>query len=204
MILTISSPTSAVTSSDPLNSMAASIARRRARAGRNVLFIYKKTATQRNGQQPDMAATDSWLATAIKTGAELREVAAEDIAAELALAKIQYHDIVVDMPKLEDASSLYVLATAQLAVFAIQTSQWHTDRQLLSTIHAARTWNPDLPALLLVDDMQGAAGQGLLSTFSEQLGNVRFLQLSANRVDDASVGALYHSIYAGCAAAVCA
>ncbi|AMO99440.1 hypothetical protein CAter282_1556 [Collimonas arenae] len=203
MILTISSRTSTVGPSDPLNSLAASIARRRARAGRDVLFIYKKTAAPQNGQQPDIAAADGWVATAIKTAAELREVGAADIAAELASASMQYHDVIVDMPKLEDASSLYVLATAQLAIFSIQASQWHTDRHLLSTVHAARTWNPDLPVLLLVDDMQSAAGQALVSTLSERIENIRFLQMSASRTDNTSVGSLYHAIYAGCAA-VCA
>ncbi|WP_395826620.1 hypothetical protein [Collimonas sp.] len=201
MILTLSSQTPSAAPSDPFNSVAALIARHRARAGRDVLFICKNTSTLRNNRQQDTDAPDNWLTKAIKTGAELREVAATEIAAELESTQTCYHDIIVDMPQLEDDTSLAVLAAAQLAVLAIQCSQPHLDWQLLPSIQAARNGNPDLPLLLLIDDMYGPTGQALISMISERIGNVRFLQLSANLRSDASIGALHHSVYAGCAAA---
>jgi hypothetical protein len=189
MILTIASQELSATS-DLADSMAAAIARRRARAGRNVLLIYKTTV-----------ATDGWLATAIKSGAETREIPAMNIANELASAKMEYHDIVISMPQLEDAGSLYALATAELAVFAIQADQWRSDRNLISSIHAARTRNPELPVLLLIDNLQGTAGRAIMAALSAQIANVRFLHLSAKKRDEISVGALYQAIYAHCAAA---
>lgn len=188
MILTIASQELSATS-DIADSMAASIARRRARAGRNVLLIDKTTA-----------ATDGWLATAIKSGAEIREIPAVNIANELASAKMQYHDIVISIPKLEDASSLYTLATAELAVFTIQADQWQSDRNLISSIHAARTWNPELPVLLLIDNLQGTAGRAIMATLSTQIANIRFMHLSAKKRDETSIGSLYQAIYAHCAA----
>jgi len=191
MILTMASQELSATSaaSDIPDSMAASIARRRARAGRNVLLIYKTAV-----------ATDSWLATAIKSGAEIREIPAVNIANELASAKTQYHDIVINMPKLEDASSLYALAAADLAAFAIQADQWQSDRILISSIHAARTWNPELPVLLLIDNLQGTTGRAIMATLSAQIANIRFMHLSAKKRDETSISTLYQGIYAHCAA----
>lgn len=184
MILTIASEHVPSVSTDIAASLAAAIARRRARAGRNVLLVY---------QNPKMPQA-GWLATAIKTGAEIRSIAAKDIGAELAASKSSYHDILVHLPKRDDDGSRGALAHADLALFAIGAEDSQADGLL-----AASALRPDLPLVALIDD--SAAGQQLMSTLSSSIDGLRFLHLSATKRDDASLGALYQALYGHCCSA---
>lgn len=189
MILTIASEHVSTVASDIAASLAAAIARRRARAGRNVLLVY---------QNPKMPQA-GWLATAIKTGAEIRAIAAKDIGAELAAAKSSYHDILVHLPKHDDAGSRAALAQADLALFAIAAEDSQADGALIASMQAASVLRPGLPLVALIDD--SPAGQHVMSTLSAAIGSLRFLHLSATKRDDASLGALYQALYGHCCSA---
>jgi hypothetical protein len=189
MILTISSEHVAAVSTDIAASLAAAIARRRARAGRNVLLVY---------QNPKMPQA-GWLATAIKTGAEIRGIAAKDIGAELAAAKSSYHDILVHLPKHDDAGARGALANADLALFAIAAEDWQADGPLTASMQAASVLKPGLPVVALIDD--SAAGQHVMSRLSARVVGLRFLHLSATKRDDVSLGALYQALYGHCCSA---
>lgn len=189
MILTIASEHVPAASSDIAASLAAAIARRRARAGRNVLLVY---------QNPKMPQA-GWLATEIKTGAEIRGIAAKDVGAELAAAKSSYHDILVHLPKHDDAGSRGALANADLALFAIAAEAWQADGALAASLQAASALKPGLPVVALIDD--SPAGQQLMATLSASIGGLRFLHLSATKRDDVSVGALYQALYGHCCSA---
>ncbi|MEO6920663.1 MAG: hypothetical protein ABI171_16910 [Collimonas sp.] len=194
MILTIASEHVLTASSAIADSMATALARRRARAGRNVLLVYQNPATV---QTPDAAA--GWLATEIKTGAEIRTIAANDIGAELASAKTRYHDILVHLPKHTDASSHTVLANADLALFAIPADESQADAQLAASVHAVSVRNTGLQLLVLIDD--NAAGRSIMSSLARKIAHIRFSNLSAQRRDEVTISALYHVIYANCMAA---
>jgi len=189
MILTIASEHVPAATTDIAASLAAAIARRRARAGRNVLLVY---------QNPKMPQA-GWLATAIKTGAEIRGIAAKDVGAELAAAKSSYHDILVHLPKRDDAGSRGALANADLALFAIAADDWQADGPLAASMQAAGALKPGLPLVALIDD--SAAGQQLMATLAAGIGGLRFLHLSATKRDDVSVGALYQALYGHCCSA---
>lgn len=210
MILTIAShetalPLSAATGTGyavESGSVALSLARRRANAGRNVLLISQNTMEKQANQHTKARMVEhAWLATAIKSGAKGRKLAVEEIADELACARDLYHDVVIDMPKLQHADSLYVLAATGLAVFAVQTATWDTDQQkrLVQRISAARSWNPSLPVLVIADDVDSLAGQAIISGLAEKVGNIRFIHLNLQPLlepNDASLAALYRAIYA--------
>ncbi|AMP04097.1 hypothetical protein [Collimonas pratensis] len=189
MILTIASEHASTVATDIAASLAAAIARRRARAGRNVLLVYQNPKLPQAG----------WLATAIKTGAEIRGIAAKDIGAELAAAKSSYHDILVHLPKHDDAGARGALAQADLALFAITAENWQTDGPLAASMRAASILKPGLPLVALIDD--SAAGQHVMSILSASIGGLRFLHLSATKRDDVSVGALYQALYGHCCSA---
>ena len=189
MILTIASEHVPSVSTDIATSLAAAIARRRARAGRNVLLVY---------QNPKMPQA-GWLATAIKTGAEIRSIAAKDIGAELAAAKSSYHDILVHLPKYDDAGSRGALANADLALFAVTAEDSQADGLLAASMQAASTLRPGLPLVALIDD--SPAGQQVMSALSASIASLRFLHLSATKRDDASLGALYQALYGHCCSA---
>ncbi|AIY40903.1 hypothetical protein LT85_1745 [Collimonas arenae] len=193
MILTIASEHVATTSSDIADSLAASLARRRARAGRNVLLVYQNPA-----MTPKQDTTTDWLATEIKTGAEIRTITVNDIGVELAAAKSRYHDILVHLPKRPDAGSHTVLAGADLALFAIPADESHGDSQLTASVYAASIRNPALQLLVLTED--NAAGRSIMSALAKKIAHIRFSNLSAKRRDDVTISALYHVIYANCAA----
>ncbi len=208
MILTITSqeiPVGALGesgSTGPTGSIAASLARRRANAGRNVLLLCQKTAERQPNQYSKAQNDDAWLATEIKAGAITRKLAAEAIANELASARDLYHDIVIDMPRLQHTDSLYVLAATGLAVFSIRAATWNQDRQkrLVQRIGAARSWNPALPVLVIVDDIDSLAGQTIISSLAAKVRNIRFIHLQTGqqtkKSDDLPVSALYKAIYA--------
>ncbi len=203
MILTIASqefPTGAPGesgSTGSAGSIAASLARRRANAGRNVLLLSQKTTEKQPNQHSKAQNDDAWLATEIKAGAKTRKLAAEAIAIELASARNLYHDIVIDMPKLQHADSLYVLAATGLAVFSIRAATWNQDRQkrLVQRIGAARSWNPTLPVLVIVDEIDSLAAQAIISKLAEKVPQIRFIHLSAIQSGEAPVAALYKAIY---------
>ncbi|GGC94124.1 hypothetical protein [Undibacterium terreum] len=184
------------------SSIAAALARRRANAGRNVLLICQKPADKQARQHAHESEESAWLATEMKAGARVRKLAMEEIASELSTAKDLYHDVVIDMPRLQHGDSLYVLAATGLAVFEIQVSSWNPDRQkrLVQRISAARSWNPGLPVLVMVDDMDSLAAHSIISKLSERVPNIRFIHQHAmpqqgQANNDASLTALYQAIY---------
>ena len=180
--------------------IAASLARRRANAGRNVLLICQKPADKQAHQREKPGNGIAWLATEMKAGANMRKLASEEIASELSAAKELYHDVVIDMPVLQHEDSLYILAATGLAVFEIQASRWNPDRQkrLVQRISAARLWNPALPVLVMVDDMDNPAARSIISQLSERVPQIRFIHLYAMQHqanNDAPLTALYQAIF---------
>ncbi len=209
MILTIASQEaaaipagSAPSSATTAGSIARSLASRRANAGRNVLLICQKTPDKQPNQHRKGNDDCAWLATDMKAGARGRKLAVEEIADELASARERYHDVVIDMPRLQHEDSLYVLAATGLAVFAIQTASWNQDRQkrLIQRISAARSWNPALPVLVIVDDVDSLAAQAIISRLSDKVAHIRFIHLHVAQqhglaANDAPLTALYKAIY---------
>jgi hypothetical protein len=193
MMLTIASEQIAGASSDIANSMTAVLARRRARAGRNVLLVYQ---TPPSSQAAEIDTALSWMATEIKTGADIRVIAANDIGTELASAKARYHDILVNLPQRDDAGLRSVLAIADTALFALSVDEVPSETEMLASMHAASSRNPALQVLALVDD--NAAGRSIMASLSGKIAHLRFIHLSARKRDDMTVGALYQAIYAHC------
>ncbi|HTD06821.1 hypothetical protein [Undibacterium sp.] len=200
MILTIA-PIGPATGAGSAASLASLLACRRANAGRNVLLIRQKTSGKQVNQHSKARDECAWLATEVKTGAKTRPLAAAKFADELACARDNYHDIVIDMPRLQHADSLYLLAATGLAVFAIQTASWNRDRQkrLVQRISAARSWNPALPVLVIADEVDSLAGQAMISGLAERVRDIRFIHLDVEQQDlqanPAPLSALYRAIY---------
>ena len=190
MILTINSQENAES-----NSIAAALANRRADAGRNVLLLCQKKAKKRARQDNKTAGHETWLATEMKAGAKPRELARDEIANELASADHLYRDIVIDLPKLQHADSLYVLAASALAVFTIQVDSWNLDCQktLIQRIRAARLWNASLPVLIIVDEPGSQAGIAMISQLRNSVSDLRIIESA--QTSHISIAALYREIY---------
>jgi hypothetical protein len=190
MILTINSQ-----ENPESNSIASALANRRADAGRNVLLLCQKKTKKRVMPDSKAAGEETWLATEMKAGAKPRELARNEIANELAAADHLYRDIVIDLPKLQHADSLYVLAASALAVFAIQVDSWDLECQktLIQRIRAARLWNATLPVLVVVDEPASQAGQDIVSQLANSVSGLRTIE--STQTSHMSIAALYQEIY---------
>lgn len=199
MILTISSQ-----NIDLCDSIAVALANRRAEAGRNVLLLCQKmfnmASTSRGDKKSELRSLSaihaSWLATEMKAGAKPRDLPDDQVANELVASSLNpYRDIVIDMPTLDGADVLSVLAASGLVLFVIQVATWNQACQddLIEKIKAARSRKDSLPILIVIDEQFTSAGQELTALLNAQIPGLNFIALS--KISEMSMMELYRIIY---------
>jgi hypothetical protein len=198
MILTISSQ-----DADLCDSIAVALANRRADAGRNVLLLCQKTqsdtttfAGDRGLKYDGILVTNSnWLAIEMKAGAKPRDLADHQLADELVSSDSHCRDIVIDMPRLDNAYALAILALSGFALYVIQVATLDQSRRpnVVEQIKVLRECQPSLSILIVVDEQYTSDGQALTALLKSQIPQLQFITLS--RIGELTITELYRIIY---------
>ncbi|MFZ6655124.1 hypothetical protein [Undibacterium sp. TJN19] len=162
--------------------IATTLALRRANAGRNVLLLQQQKALKQANQYSKEKQGEEWLATEMKDAARPHPLCFGELFNACHVSANTYHDIVIEMPKLQGADAKTIFSMTDTLVLAIPPATWNKDKctRCIKQLNLARSCHQDMSVLMIVDEVKSLSAQAMINRFFEKVPGLRFIFIPPN------------------------